>query len=145
MKVSIISVNYNNGRYLDKHLSSINAQTYQNWEHILIDGKSSDMSLYVIGRHPDHRRIIISEPDNGIYDAMNKGLSLATGDYLIFLNGDNHFFSDGVLEQFIIAERKLPKQINLHWVVYGDAIIVGEPPVHDVKRYWFSSVLKNLS
>lgn len=119
---SIITVCYNAADDLKRTLASVAAQTTDDYEHIIIDGASTDgsVSLLVDAGIADARRVIVSEPDKGIYDAMNKGLGRATGEYLIFLNaGDIFYDSDtlGVYADAIAAN-------NHPGIIYGQTILV---------------------
>ena len=89
MKISIITITYNAGRFISSCLDSLSSQTYKNIEHIIIDGKSSDNTLEIINKHHWTPTKFISEPDNGIYDALNKGIDLASGDIIDFLHSDD--------------------------------------------------------
>ena len=98
-KISIITVNYNNLEGLKKTVKSVENQTYQAFEYIVIDGGSTDGSAKFLD---DNNRLFIyyvSEPDKGVYNAMNKGIKKASGEYLIFLNSGDHFYNDEVLEK----------------------------------------------
>ena len=86
MKVSIITVCYNSAATIRDTIESVLAQVYANIEYIIVDGASSDNTLDIVNEYRDRIAKVVSEPDNGIYDAMNKGISLATGDWLIFIN-----------------------------------------------------------
>jgi len=99
--VSIITVCLNNIKTLDTCLQSVKKQTYPNIEHIIIDGVSTDGSLEAIAAYNPAK--YTSEPDSGIYDAMNKGLALASGKYAIYLNADDLLASDQVIEQLVEA------------------------------------------
>lgn len=96
MRISVITINYNNGDGLEKTLNSLNNQTCGEFESIVVDGGSNDNSLDVIKKYEGiiHSLVYVSEKDNGIYDAMNKGINMATGDYLIFMNSGDMFFND---------------------------------------------------
>ena len=85
-KFSIITVTYNAGKVLEDTIQSVITQTYKNVEYIIVDGKSTDGTMDIVNRYREHIHTIVSEPDKGLYDAMNKGIDLATGDYLCFLN-----------------------------------------------------------
>jgi glycosyltransferase involved in cell wall biosynthesis len=98
-KVSIITVTYNAERYLERTLKSVLTQTYPNKEYILIDGNSKDATIGIIKKNAHHIDFWLSEPDKGIYDAMNKGLRQATGDYVIFINAGDTFYEDSTLEK----------------------------------------------
>jgi len=97
MKISIITVCYNSARTLGRTLESVARQTYPNVEHILIDGGSTDASMDIVAKSGKHLAVAISERDNGIYDAMNKGLAMATGDVVAFLNSDDYYSSSEIL------------------------------------------------
>lgn len=101
MKISIITATYNRADTIRSTVESILSQTYVDWEHIVIDGASSDNTLDVLkeyaGRY-NGRLKILSEPDCGIYDAMNKGIAIATGDVIGFLNSDDFYFDSSVLD-----------------------------------------------
>jgi glycosyltransferase involved in cell wall biosynthesis len=101
MKISIITVNLNDENGLKKTISSVRIQTYTQYELIVIDGKSIDNSVMVINANRDIITYFVSEPDMGIFDAMNKGLDKATGDFVIFLNSGDSFLSSNVLENVV--------------------------------------------
>src|SRR5690606_635289 len=98
-KVSIITIVYNNVRDIGYTLSSVDQQTYPNIEYIVVDGNSNDGTLEVIEEYKDIVNKLVSEKDQGIYDAMNKGLALATGDYVLFLNSGDELYSSTTLEK----------------------------------------------
>lgn len=98
MKLSIITINYNDATGLEKTIQSVINQTYNNFQYIIIDGDSSDGSKNILHKYSHNIDIIISEPDNGIYNAMNKGASHANGEYLLFLNSGDELFNLEVLE-----------------------------------------------
>jgi glycosyltransferase involved in cell wall biosynthesis len=102
MKVSIITVCYNAAAVIEGCLRSVAGQTYQNIEHIVIDGLSDDATIGIVQRYP-HVAALVSEPDRGIYDAMNKGLDRVTGDYVLFLNADDMFNSSDSIEKAVSA------------------------------------------
>ena len=97
-RYSIITVNRNNADGLKKTIVSVINQTYDDYEYIIIDGNSTDDSVKVIKQFSDKVTYWISEPDGGIYNAMNKGISVSTGDYLLFLNSSDVFYDERVLE-----------------------------------------------
>lgn len=101
MKLSIITINRNNAFGLEKTLQSVNTQAYRDFEHIVIDGASTDGSVDIIKRLTDDsiRRVWVSEPDTGIYNAMNKGIRMATGDYIQILNSGDMLAADDVEER----------------------------------------------
>jgi glycosyltransferase involved in cell wall biosynthesis len=98
-KISIITVALNSEKYIEKTIESVKSQTYKYKEHIIIDGVSTDSTVEIIKRYSDDIYHWKSEPDQGIADAMNKGIDLATGDYLLFLNSDDYVINDTVLEK----------------------------------------------
>jgi glycosyltransferase involved in cell wall biosynthesis len=100
-KISIITVCYNAEKQLKKTIDSVINQTYKNIEFIIIDGASSDNSLELLKTYSSSINFWVSEPDHGIYDAMNKGLSVATGDYVQFLNAGDYFCDETSLEAII--------------------------------------------
>jgi glycosyltransferase involved in cell wall biosynthesis len=97
MKISLITVCYNSAATLEKTILSVAEQTYANIEYIIVDGNSNDGTLDIIQKHDDKITKWISEPDKGLYDAMNKGISMATGNIVGILNSDDTFYSDTVL------------------------------------------------
>jgi glycosyltransferase involved in cell wall biosynthesis len=117
-KVSIITVTYNCRDLLVKTIESVCNQSFKDFEYLVIDGKSTDGTIEVINRNLDKISYWVSQPDNGIYDAMNKGLQAATGDYVIFLNAGDTFFESTTLE-------KIP--FNQHpdaGIFYGETMIL---------------------
>ena len=97
MKISIITVCYNSAATIEKTIISIKNQTYTDIEYIIVDGNSKDDTLNIIKRHENIITKWVSEPDSGLYDAMNKGVAMATGDVIGILNSDDTFYSDNVL------------------------------------------------
>ena len=101
MKFSIITVTYNAESCIEATLKSVKEQSYPQVEHIIIDGGSKDNTLSIIKRYNDRITQVVSEPDKGIYDAMNKGIRLATGDYLCFLNAGDTLHEADTLEKMV--------------------------------------------
>lgn len=99
MKISIITVCLNAENTIEDTFLSIFNQTYKNIEFIVIDGKSTDKTFKIIEKYKDKIHYFVSEPDNGIYDAMNKGIQKSTGDFIIFLNANDVFYDNLVLEK----------------------------------------------
>lgn len=99
MKLSIITVNYNDAKGLERTIKSVTSQTYHDFEFIIIDGGSTDESVEVIKKYEEHIDYWVSEHDGGIYCGMNKGLHQAQGEYVNFMNGGDCFYSPQVLEQ----------------------------------------------
>ena len=100
-KFSIITVTYNAEAVLEDTIQSVISQTYHHVEYIIIDGASKDRTLAIAERYRDRITLLVSEPDKGLYDAMNKGIHLATGDYLCFLNAGDSFHEDDTLQQMV--------------------------------------------
>jgi glycosyltransferase involved in cell wall biosynthesis len=104
-RLSVITIVYNNVRDIERTIRSVINQTYTNIEYIIVDGLSNDGTLQVIDKYKSQITKFISEKDEGIYDAMNKGLALATGDYVIFMNsGDEFYDNETVAAVFAAAE-----------------------------------------
>lgn len=118
MKISIITVTYHAEATLERTLQSVAQQTYPDIEHLIIDGASTDRTLEIARQYP--HAIVFSEPDKGLYDAMNKGLQRATGDYLCFLNAGDKLHSKETLAH-IAASVSDDSSIG---VIYGDTHIV---------------------
>lgn len=118
MRISIITVTYNAEATLERTLQSVAQQTYSEIEHLIIDGASTDHTLEIARQYP--HAIVFSEPDKGLYDAMNKGLQRATGDYLCFLNAGDKLHSKETLAH-IVASISDGSPIG---VIYGDTQIV---------------------
>jgi glycosyltransferase involved in cell wall biosynthesis len=100
MKISIITVCYNSEKTIEETIRSVVKQTYQNIEYIIIDGASNDKTLEIIEKYKNKIATLISEKDDGVYNAMNKGIKAATGDLLFFLNADDVFINELVVEKF---------------------------------------------
>ena len=101
-KFSVITVTYNAEAVLEDTIQSVISQTYRHVEYIIVDGASKDKTLSITDRYKNHIAQVVSEPDKGLYDAMNKGIRLATGDYLCFLNAGDSFHEDDTLQQMYI-------------------------------------------
>lgn len=99
MKLSIVTINYNNKEGLRKTIESVVGQTYRYIEYIVIDGGSTDGSTDVIRLHEDTISYWVSEPDKGIYNAMNKGVAKTTGDYVLFLNSGDYLVSPTIIDE----------------------------------------------
>lgn len=120
-KFSIITVTYNAADTLEDTIQSVISQTYHHVEYIIIDGASKDNTLNIINRYREHITCLVSEPDKGLYDAMNKGMQLATGDYLCFLNAGDSFHEDDTLQLMVHSLRNTEK---LPDVLYGETELV---------------------
>ena len=122
MKISIITVCFNSEETIISTLNSVFSQNYPNIEHIIIDGGSSDRTLDIIKQYPFKNKRVISENDNGIYDAMNKGIKMAKGEIISILNSDDIYQSPNIISNVINIIKKNPsKDIFLGDVVYFKA------------------------
>jgi len=130
MKISVITISYNAENTIEKTLKSIKNQSYNNIEHIIIDGGSKDSTLEICNSF-SHEAKIISESDNGVYDAFNKGLKLATGDVIGFLNADDTFYNENSIQDIVDAFSN-----NETDIVYGNLDYVNEES--KVIRNWIS-------
>lgn len=133
MKISIITATYNSGKTILDTIKSVQTQTYKDIEHIIIDGNSQDNSLEKINKYKDSRIRIYSESDNGIYDALNKGISRAQGDVIGFLHADDLFNDQNVLMD-VVAEFQNDQVDG----VYGDLVYVRRSNINRIVRYWQS-------
>lgn len=97
MTISIITVCYNSAATIEKTILSVAGQSYKNIEYIIVDGNSKDNTIEIIKKHEDKITKWVSEPDKGLYDAMNKGIEMATGDLVGILNSDDTFYSENVI------------------------------------------------
>ena len=131
MKISVITVAYNSAATLGDTLKSVAAQSHPEIEHILIDGGSTDGTADVVNQYGQHLTRYVSEPDCGIYDAMNKGLALATGDAVGFLNSDDIFAHQASLVQIVNGFAAADVD-----AVYGDILMVDPLQLQVVRRYW---------
>lgn len=118
-KVSIITVNYNNLSGLKKTVESVTTQSWKEFEYIIIDGCSTDGSEAYIESKAENIDYWVSEPDKGVYHAMNKGIAKATGEYLLFLNSGDHFYNNKVLEKY-------QDLIENYDLIYFNMQVVGE-------------------
>jgi glycosyltransferase involved in cell wall biosynthesis len=132
LKLTIITVAYNSAATIADTVRSVANQTYSNIEHLVVDGQSNDLTLQVVeaNRHPG--LIICSEPDHGIYDAMNKGLSRATGEVIGFLNSDDFYADATVLEKIAAAFQDETVE-----ACFADLVYVNQDTTR-VARYWKS-------
>jgi glycosyltransferase len=131
MKVSIITVTYNSEKYLEDCIKSVQAQDYHDIEHIIVDGVSTDNTVNIIKRHSGDIAKWISEEDEGMYDAINKGMKMATGDVIGVLNSDDMLASTDVISK--IAECFKKNKID---TIYGDLVYVDPVDTDKVLRTW---------
>lgn len=119
-KVSIVTIAYNCQSVIEETLLSVIGQTYANTEYIIIDGASTDSTVDIIKKYIGKIDYFKSEPDKGIYDAMNKGLQAATGDWVIFMNAGDSFYNNTVIERFV------PQIEEGTVIAHGDIMVVGK-------------------
>lgn len=131
MKVSIITATFNSSSTIADCLASVNNQTYPNIEHIIIDGSSTDNTVNIIKSIANRVKKIISEPDKGIYDAMNKGIALANGDIIGILNSDDLLASNDIIEKIVktFEEEKCD-------AVFGNLDFVDSADTSRIVRRW---------
>ena len=117
--ISVITVVYNGEEHIGRTIESVIDQTYKQIEYIIIDGKSTDKTLNIIAGFKGVD-LLLSEPDSGLYDAMNKGLKVATGDYVWFLNAGDQIYSKDTVELMVAGLEGLPD------IIYGGTMIIDE-------------------
>jgi glycosyltransferase involved in cell wall biosynthesis len=133
MKISIITPTYNSGKTITDTVESLVGQNCSDLEHIVIDSVSTDNTKEIVEKYKDKINIkFISEKDNGIYDAMNKGLKMATGDIVGILNSDDFYYSGEVLSK-INKTFEVNPEID---AVYGDLVYVDNEDISKQTRYW---------
>lgn len=137
MKVSIITATYNSSKTIIDTIKSLEQQTYSNIEYIIIDGASQDNTLDIIKKHSKKVSLIISEPDLGIYDALNKGIQLSTGDIIGFLHSDDIFAYPNAIEDLVFTLESNDTQ-----AVYADLEYVSKDNISNVIRKWKSGDYK---
>lgn len=137
-KITIITAVYNCNNTISDTIESILSQDYVNIELIVVDGGSTDGTLNKLNHYRNQIDVLITEPDLGIYDALNKGLKSATGDIIGFLHADDLYFDKGVLTKIVIAFSDTCVD-----VVYGDLLYVRNESTADVVRYWRSGTFYN--
>lgn len=134
MKISIITVVYNNRITIANAIESVLSQTYNNIEYIIVDGKSTDGTLEIINKYASRISKIVSEKDNGIYDAMNKGLKLSTGDVIGILNSDDLYANNSILNE-VMTQFNNDHALD---ILYGDLVYVKHDNINKIVRTWTS-------
>lgn len=135
MKISIVTATYNSGRTIRDTIESVLHQTYKDYEYIIVDGCSKDGTLDVVKQYMpqfEGRMRYVSEPDKGIYDAMNKGFKMAKGEILMLINSDDLFARHDALEQVVKAFEEHPEVDG----VYADLYYVSQNNINNVVRVW---------
>jgi glycosyltransferase involved in cell wall biosynthesis len=131
IKFSVITAVYNRVDTIARAIGSLQAQDYSSYEHVIVDGQSDDGTLQKIMTMFDDRTVLISEPDDGIYDALNKGLSRSTGEVIGFMHSDDLYYNDTVLSR--VSEIFSDGDVD---IVYGDAVFfVKDRPDNLVRKY----------
>ncbi len=133
MKISIITSVYNNKDTVAESIESVLSQTYDNIDYIIVDGASTDGTVDVIKNYQSNISTFVSEPDDGIYDGLNKGIALATGDIIGFLHSDDIYQNKQVIEKVVQAFKD--EQVDS---IYGDLTYVSKDDTSNVIRYWKS-------
>lgn len=131
-KISIITAGYNSESTIRDTLDCIANQTYDNIEHLIIDGASKDNTLKIVREYP-HVAKVVSEPDKGIYDAMNKGIALASGDVIGILNSDDFYANKDVLTDVVTTLEETGSES-----LYADLVYVEQENTDEIVRYWKS-------
>lgn len=134
MKISIVTVVYNNEKTIKEAIECVLSQSYNNIEYVIIDGGSIDNTVTIINEYKDKLGYFISEKDKGIYDAMNKGINAATGDIIGILNSDDLYHNATIIEEIMGHFIKNP-ELDL---VYGDLFYVKSENTNKVVRKWVS-------
>ncbi|WP_343531528.1 glycosyltransferase family 2 protein [Pedobacter sp.] len=137
MKISIITVVYNGEQHVRDCIESVLSQTYSNIEYILIDGDSTDGTYRIAQEYKNRLAVLLSEPDKGMYDALNKGISLATGEVIGILNAD-----DMLADKQVVSEIAKKLQSTNADAVYGDLNYVAPENIARILRKWRSSKAK---
>lgn len=133
MKVSVITAVYNGAETIEDTINSVAGQTYPNVEHIIIDGLSTDNTMSIVNRRRNDISVVVSEADMGIYDAMNKGIAVASGDVVGILNADDIYENDGVLAR--VAKLFADPELD---ACYANLVYVDRDNLKKVIRYWTS-------
>ena len=133
LKVSIITVCYNSSETIENTIQSVVSQNYSNIEYIIVDGLSSDDTLKIVERYKNKIAKVISEKDNGIYDAINKGIAIATGDIIAILHADDFYTNENVISRIVNSFEN--NKVN---AVYGDLQYVDRFDTNQIKRNWIS-------
>ena len=135
MKISIITATYNSAETIVDTIRSVESQTYKDIEYIVIDGASKDNTLELVKKHCSRVALIKSEPDLGIYDALNKGISLATGDMIGFLHSDDMLAYPEAISDLVNCAK-----VNNANAVYADLVYIDKANPEKITRRWVSGL-----
>ena len=135
MRISIITSVFNNKETIAEAIESVFSQTYNNIEYIVVDGASTDGTVDIIKKHEDKITIFVSEPDKGIYDGLNKGVALATGNVIGFLHSDDLFE-----DKHVVAKIAEAFKVSDADSIYGDLTYVSKEDTSNVIRFWKSGL-----
>lgn len=133
MKISIITITYNSAATVEQTIRSVVSQSYPHVEYLIIDGQSTDDTLTIVKRYQDKISVVVSEKDQGLYDALNKGIALATGDVIGILHSDDFYLHDRVLQNY--ADVFLKQKPD---AVYSDLYYVDKNDTDKIIRKWKS-------
>lgn len=137
VKISIITVSYNSEKTIKDTLESVLSQNYDNYEHIIVDGNSKDNTMKIVKAYEkkyNGRLKYVSESDKGLYDAMNKGIEMCTGDIIGILNSDDKYYNNNVLNKI---SKTIDKNVD---GVYANLLYVDEETMEIPKRKWISGI-----
>lgn len=136
MKISIVTTAYNSGKTIEETIQSVLSQEYENYEHIIVDGASKDNTMEIVKRYEEKYKgklRYISEPDKGIYDAMNKGIKMASGDIIGLLNSDDKYANNKILE--IISETVEKNKCD---GIHGNLLYMDYETMSKPQRKWIT-------
>lgn len=137
LKISIITVCYNSAKTIESTIQSVIGQSYQNIEYIIVDGLSTDATLTIVNKYADRITAIISEKDKGMYDALNKGIAIATGDIIGILNADDFYVDANVIQKIATVFETQHCDAS-----YADLDYVAADDPQKIIRHWVSGYYK---
>lgn len=132
MKISVITVCYNSVETIETTIQSVKNQTYNNIEYIIIDGQSTDGSIDIVKKYENIVSHWVSEPDKGLYDAMNKGIIMATGEVIALINSDDLFCDESAIEKVMALFKEQPNLDS----IYADLYYVAQKDINKIVRTW---------
>lgn len=135
MKISVVTVVFNQRRFIGDAINSVLGQDYEDIEYIVIDGKSTDGTMEIIQSYKDRISVVVSEKDKGLYDALNKGIRMATGDYVGFVHSDDLLYDSYVITK-IVSEIERTRCD----VLYGNGVYVSPSDLRCIVRNWVGGV-----